>query len=173
MLSSLSEAFLARNRGLLLADEAILFCRVIHLLRVACKTTPSWMPNPILPTFFMPFGNAWPAVLAAVRKDLNSFLPKHLGLIVGLLNDWAISISIWLSEPPGLKDAVPIAHALLPLVDDYGGKEQLEQMLLVIVKAPTGDPLAFRDLVHRAQTQTQDRVAREFVELLISGLHSN
>ena len=42
LLSSSAASFLERHRELLLENDRQLLHRVIHLLRVACKTTPSW-----------------------------------------------------------------------------------------------------------------------------------
>ena len=105
LLSSSAASFLERHRGLLLENERHLLRRVIHLLRVACKTTPRWLPfgERLPPLFFVPHGTAWAAVLRIVREKLDTMLPDDTGLVLGLIEDWATSVCVVDALPGGLK----------------------------------------------------------------------
>ncbi len=169
--SSAGGEFLKRNGSLLTSHGGALLRRVIHLVRVACKTTPPWAKKAVVPTWFVPSGPAWPAVLRLVREELSLFVPREVGLVAGLLSDWASGIVWWENVPAGANDAVSIAHALLPLVDDYSSKDLRKTVLGVIVKAPSGDLVEFSKLADRAtNSDRDDQVAKEFGELLLSGL---
>ena len=78
--------FVTRNHALLAAENGRLLRRVIHLVRVACKTTPPWART-VQPTWFIPDGPAWAAALRVVHEELGRFLPGEVGLIAGLLTD--------------------------------------------------------------------------------------
>lgn len=76
LLSSSAPGFLARQSEALLANEGRLLVRVIHLLRVTCKTTPRWLPgNVAVPSQLLaPTGDAWPPVLKIVSDGLPCLL---------------------------------------------------------------------------------------------------
>jgi hypothetical protein len=103
LLSSSAAGFLERHRGLLLENKHHLLPRVMHLLRVACKTTPRWWPfGQQLPAwFFVPHGTAWAAVLHIMKEELDSMLPGHAGLVLGLIEDWATGVAWWMPCPEG------------------------------------------------------------------------
>jgi hypothetical protein len=162
--------FVTRNHTLLAAQNGTLLRRVIHLVRVACKTTPPWART-VQPMWFVPDGPAWVAALKVVPEELALFLPGDIGLIAGLLTDWASGIAWWMRTPAGAAEAATIAFKLLPHVDVYDRKEQLKNILKVILKVPTGNPAEFALLVERAVARDRsDHVADEFSELILSGM---
>lgn len=171
--SSAAGDFFSRNRSLLTANSGSLLRRVIHLVRVACKTTPHWAKGVVVPTWFIPFGPAWPAALKIVREELPLFVPSTIGLVVGLLSDWASSIAWWAPVPDGASDAVAIAHALLPHVDSHSSRDLRKSVLSVIAKAPSGDLAEFARLADRAaKADRHDHAAEELGQLLLTGLDS-
>ena len=155
LLSSSAASFLERHRGLLLENERHLLRRVIHLLRVACKTTPRWLAfrsSGYQPLFFVPHGTAWAAVLRIVKEELDTMLPDDAGLVLGLIEDWATSVAWWMPYPEGSEDAGKIAFGLLPHLDGYGHDNMRKRALQVIAKIPKADSDAFLELVDRACT---------------------
>jgi hypothetical protein len=173
LLSSTGGNLIARNTDLLLAQNGSLLRRIIHILRVACKTTPPWLSGDevLAIMFLVPHGPAWPAVLALVRNHLDLFLPGDLALLLGLVEDWSGSVAWWEPSPPGAGDAVAIAHALLPHLNHYNTEKQRKTALGVIAKVPTADEPSFLGLVKRAAEKKQrDLAARDFAEILLSGI---
>lgn len=175
LLSSSAASFLDRHRGLLLENGHHLLLRVIHLLRVACKTTPRWWPfGQQLPAlFFVPHGTAWAAVLRVVNEELDTMLPENASLILGLIEDWATSVSWWEPYPEGSEAASKIAFGLLPYFDNYGRNNMRKHALQVIAKIPRVDNDAFLGLVDRACMHNRDdSTACDFAELLLDGRSS-
>lgn len=168
-------AFLERQSTLLLAEDALQLRRVIHLIRVACKTTPTWLPpgSRIPPVFFVPQGDAWSAVLRLIREHRASLLPKYTPLIAGLLADWTAIIQPNQLLPAGSADACAIAHALLPHLSDYHSQRSLERMVQLLAMIPLADEFAFRRLLSEAASGSTSRsVADAVQETLLTSLHS-
>ena len=95
--SSSSAAFLERYRAELLANDNQLFRQVIHILRVACVTTPAWLGNSAAgPSLLnVPDGLAWASVLRLVQGCLTSFIREEdRPLLLGLIEDWARGVSL-------------------------------------------------------------------------------
>jgi hypothetical protein len=174
LLSSSAASFLARHRELLLENERHLLRRVIHLLRVACKTTPRWLPfgERLPPLFFVPHGSAWAAVLRIVNAELDAMLPDKAGLVLGLIEDWASGVSWWIPYPEGSENAGQIAFALLPHLNYYVRKDMRKRVLQVILKIPKADSGGFLELVDRACTPDRDDpTSGKLAELLLEGLN--
>lgn len=173
LLSPTVAAILTQIRDDLLANDDLLLRRVIHLMRVACKTTPPWI-RPLgqaRSIWLVPYGPAWPAVLRLVREELGNLARADVGLVVGAVVDWAQGIAWWAPYPAGIDDAAAICHQLLPRFGGYGRSDVRRQLLDVIVKIPKGDEAAFADLARRASLLNhEDRTAEEFAELLLLGL---
>lgn len=103
LLSSSAEDFLLRNRDELLADEGRLLVRVIHLLRVACKTTPFWLDGAkgLTSQLLVPTGTAWAPVLGIVRDELEALLPQQFNIVLGLVEDWSQQVTYRNPKPAG------------------------------------------------------------------------
>jgi hypothetical protein len=172
LLSSSAASFLERHRGLLLENESHLLRRVIHLLRVACKTTPRWLPfgERLPPLFFVPHETACAAVLRIVSAELASMLPENVGLILGLIEDGTTNVALWAPYPEGSAEAGKIAFDLLPHLESYGHGDMRKHALQVLVKIPRADSDAFLGFVDRACTRNRnDRAADDLAELLLEG----
>jgi len=171
--SSGAAQFLDRHTALLLANDAELLRRVIHLIRVACKTTPTWLPTGTrLPAvYFVPQGEAWSAVLRVVREHLPVLTPRYTPLLVGLINDWTGAIHVNDTLPPGSGDASAIAHAMLPHLTDYRAEKSLEQVVRLLAMIPLADEAAFRQLLANS-AKAKRHVAQALKDTLLLSLQS-
>jgi gluconate kinase len=173
LLASTAPRFVQQHEHLLLADDAQLLRRLIHLLRVACKTTPAWLGlhDDAAPVFFVPHGTAWAAVLALIARNITALVPRDIPLLVGLLEDWGHGISRWSPYPAGADDAARVAFHLLPFLDDYRSEEHRKDVLKVIVKVPKAASALFLQLVERARANDRrDRAADDLAELLLEDM---
>lgn len=170
--SSSARAFLQRQGSVLLTNDGHLLVRLIHLLRVSCKTLPQWLrgggmvPSQLL----LPHGEAWQGMLEVVRTGIDCLLPKNLGLLLGLLEDWVRGVEWAHPEPPGFQDAGRIAFAILGHLTGYQTDETRKRALKIIAMIPRADAGAFEGLLERgAMRDRDDRVASDFAEILLTG----
>ena len=173
LLSGSAKDFLTRQAINLLKDRADSLIRVIHLLRVACKSLPHWLNvNAHVPSVLLqPKGNAWAAVISIVKDAINDLLPENTSLILGLLEDWSKSVTWQNPEPAGFQDAGIIAYSLLQHLEGYRRDDQLKRALKIIAKIPKSNPEAFNDLIDRAcQMNREDTVASEFTEIILPAM---
>lgn len=173
LLASTAAAFIDAHQQLLLAEDAQLLRRMIHLLRVACKTTPAWLGlhGAAAPMFFVPHGSAWAPVLALIAANLSSFTPRDTALLVGLLEDWAQGVSVRSPYPRGADSAAAIAFHLLPSLDNYHNEQHRKRVLKVVAKIPKAASALFLQLVDRATAKDRhDRAAHDLAELLLENM---
>ena len=175
LLSSSARAFLTRHRHSLLENDAQLLIRVIHLLRVACKAVPGWLggessvPSQIL----LAEGDAWSAIIEIVNENIESLLPNNIGILLGLLEDWAASIEWNAPQPSGFHEAGDIVFELLAHLDGYEFKDMRKRLVKVIAKIPKSNDAAFEDLVIRGNSlDRSDHAATDLAEILLTGLES-
>lgn len=170
LLSENAGEFVRRNQSLLLANGADLLNRVIHLMRVACKAAPPWLPNVggTSSLMLVPEGSAWASVLEIVHQNVRQFLPHGQSLLIGLIEDWSRAVAWWSPAPAGIEHAAGIAFALLPYLDGYESKNQRRTVLEVISKIPHGQPDQFVALIRKAQSKDEhDDVLDDFAELAL------
>lgn len=171
--SSQAARFIQQNQALLLVDNCALLRRVIHLLRVACRSKPDWIRSGRgLPSVLLiPAGSGWAPALEVVASAMDKFLPAEVTLLVGFIEDWARSVAVWLRYPSGSADAARIAFGVLPHLDGYGLDELRKRVLEVIAKIPKAEGEKFIELVERGRAGLrEDHAAREFAELLLEGM---
>ncbi len=171
--SSSSATFLDRHREELFANDKQLLRRVIHLLRVACVTTPAWLKSTVAHAslFNVPDGPAWACVLRLVRDHLASFTASDHLLLLGFIEDWARGVSWQFPYPAGAEFVVAIAHWLLPSFSDYNSNDQRKRTLQVIAKIPNADPERFAALLRGSRTDgKRDRAADEFRAIIFGGI---
>jgi hypothetical protein len=164
-----SPAFLERQSTRLLENNKELLRRVIHLLRVACVTTPPWVSSSAHYGSLLnaPDGPAWPPVLRLVQTHIDGFASMDRPLLLGLIEDWCRGVSIWTPYPDGAEAVAPIAHWLLPKFDNYRSEDQLKRTLKVIAKIPTADTARFEALLRGTdEDDKRDRVGDDFRELI-------
>ncbi|WP_239681316.1 AAA family ATPase [Ectothiorhodospira variabilis] len=165
--------FLERHRETLLDNGGRLLVRVIHLLRVACKTSPRWLHDASqLPSqMLVASGEAWSAVLELVLGGIDGVLPEQMPILLGLMEDFANSIDWRDPEPKGCEETAKIGFHLLGYLDDYRTDQMRKRTLTVIAKVPRGDENAFKGLVDRAMADgNRGRLADEVSEVLLGGI---
>jgi hypothetical protein len=170
LLSSSAKDFLVRNRNDLLDENGSLLARVIHLLRVACKTAPSWLDGAkgLTSQLLVPTGSAWAPILEIVSAELEALLPQHFGVVLGLVEDWSQQVTYWDAEPSGYEAAGEIIVRLLNDLGGYGANDQRDRALEVLAKVPGAVPESFKDLLERAGEDNPDNVASDFADLLLT-----
>lgn len=163
-------ALIEKHRAELLSAEKQLLKRVIRLVRVACVTTPAWLPGGAA-LFNVPDGPAWAALLSVVQSGWQDFGVEDSLLLLGLLEDWAKSVSPHTPYPQGAVPAAAIAHSLVSRFDDYSHEEELKRTLQIIAKIPNAERVRFIELLsHVASSRRdRDRVAGQLQNLVFTG----
>lgn len=175
LLSDSSQDFLTRQAEVLLKNDANLLIRVIHLLRIACKSTPHWLNNAKhLPSVFLhPDGDAWAAVISIVKDSINILAAENISLILGLVDDWSNLVAWNNPEPDGFFDVGVIIYRLLPELDGYRRDSNLKRALKILIKIPKSNPEEFVKLIDRAcNRDREDTIARELSETLLPEMGS-
>lgn len=169
-----SPDFLVRHEAQLLANDRALLKRVIHLLRVACVTTPAWLTGTrghgsILN---VPDGPAWAAVLGLIHRNIDSFTPQERPLLLGLIEDAVRNVSWWAPELDGAEFVAGISHWLLEGYDNYYSEDSRKRVLQVIAKIPKADADRFEAVLRGIvkEGERRDRIAEDFREIIFSGL---
>ena len=174
LLSQSARNFVERQRGQLLADDAGLLVRLIHLTRVACKGVPRWLNDVGTPPSVLlePEGEAWQAVLEAVADGVELLVPAHTGAIVGMLEDWSIGANWESPLPDGAVAAGKIAFSVLEGLGDYWNDDLRKRVLKVIARVPRANGEGFDELIKRAldRATRRDSLSREFAEVLLYGI---
>jgi hypothetical protein len=171
--SPASAAFLERHSAELFANNKQLLRRVIHLLQVACVTTPAWLETTIAHAslFHVPDGPAWACVLRLVQGNLGAFTEGDHALLLGLIEDCARGVFWQCPYPEGAESVAAIAHWLLPGFDDYRSKDQRKRTLQVIAKIPNADRDRFAALLQGIRDgEERDRAAEDFREIIFEGM---
>ena len=167
-----SRTFLERHVSELLADDRDLLRRVIHLLRVACMTTPGWLPDSAASRSLLinvPAGAAWASVLKIVQTHIGTFTASEQPLLLGLIRDWASGVSWWHPYPDGAESVVSIAHSLLPCFDGFRSKDAHRQVLNVIASIPKADATRFESLLlGNVESGKRDRTTDIFRDIIFS-----
>lgn len=167
--------FLARNEADLLTNDRVIFKRVIHLLRVACMTSPAWLADVRghNSTLSEPDGPVWATVTGLVHRNMDSFGSEDAPLLLALIEDAVRGVSWWAPAIEGAEDIAGIAHWLLPRAGSSRRRgDARKRVLKVIAKIPKADPVRFEAVV-RGQIQegwNHDPVAEEFRNLLLTSL---
>jgi hypothetical protein len=168
-----SPSLLGRRATELIANDHQLLKRLIHLLRIACVTTPAWLPPSAEQgsVFNVPDGPSWATILSMVDSEIERIAAKDRLLMLGLIEDWARGVSWWLPYPGGAESAARIAYAMLPHFDTYSDKGAGQRTLKVIAKIPKGDPARFEVLLRGASNGDEhDRTSEAFQDVIFSGL---
>jgi hypothetical protein len=162
--SSTAEKFLTDFGPKLLENDAQLIARVIHLVRVACKTVSPLQP-PGLSEFgqlHVPAGKAWPTLLAFVARNWNVIPAAHYSLVIGFVEDWASGISWMTPYPDGFESAGELVEKLLPVTHvGYRGKGGKQRVVDLLLKSPKGTESLFKQLVERAKVKRNRRIRHE------------
>lgn len=173
LLSDAAPAFVDGCRSRVAEGDTELLRQLVHLLSVACKSPPTWLPQTSLQSeLLVPVGPAWEPVLDLVCEHLPTQPNGDALLFLSLIEDWSKAINISSPTPRGAPSAGRIASHLLPLFDEYNFSKARKRTLGIILKIPRYSP-AFTDLAQRAKIRGRDdRIAREFTDLAVSTLSS-
>jgi hypothetical protein len=146
--SGAAKALIESNESDLLANDRANLKRVIHLVRLACLTTPEWAQGHV-GAFSLPKGPAWSALLGVVRRTWtkSEFESESALLVLGLVDDWAKGVSLKEPYPEGSEDAAAIAHELLDSFDDYSHEEELKRTIQILAKIPNADAARYRAIL--------------------------
>jgi hypothetical protein len=166
--------FLSRHEAELLTNDRAILKRVIHLLRVACVTSPAWLADVRGHSSILnvPEGTVWATVLRLVHRNIDSFGPEDAPLLLALIEDAVRGVSWWAPDIDGAVHVAAIAHWLLPRFDHYRGGDTRQRILKVIAKIPKADP-ARLEAALRGQSgegRRRDAVAEELREILLADL---
>ena len=173
LVSSSSATFLERHVTELLAHDNRLFRQVIHLLRIACVTVPSWLGTLPAPTSLLnvPDGPAWGSVLKLVQNHLTSFGQDDNLLLLGLIKDWARSVNPQNPYPDGAEAVSAIAHGLLPYFSSYRLDDQRATLLQIIAKIPKANPERFTNLLlGNHDSERQNSITDDFRRIIFAEL---
>jgi len=171
LLSEMAGDFLAGCIDRIEGGDSQLLNQIIHVLRVACKSSPRWLSIPGLPSHMLiPIGPGWVPVLQMVSRLIHSLLPENALLILGLVEDWAKQIDWNNASPAGFTEAGLIVDALLPCFDGYRFDDARKRTLEVLLKIPRAVP-RFRGLIARAETcDRRDYAASELADLILGSV---
>lgn len=170
--SPASTAFLESHRDVLFANEKNLLRRIIHLLRVACVTTSTWLGTATFrpSQFNVPEGPAWACILRLIHSNLDLFGDGDRSLLLGLIEDWARGVTWQAPYPEGAESVAAIAHWLLGDWGEYGADDHRKRTFSVIAKIPNADRERFIVLLRGdPNKQRRDGTTREFREIVLDG----
>jgi hypothetical protein len=166
--------FLTRHEVELLANDRAILKRVIHLLRVACVTSPAWLADVRGHSSILsvPEGSVWTTVVRLVHRNIDSFGPDDAALLLALIEDAVRGVSWWAPDIDGAEHVAGIAHWLLPRFDNYRGGDIRQRTLKVIAKNPKAAPACFETILRGQikEKRGRDRVAEEFRNIILAGL---
>lgn len=167
-------AFLESRGPQLMANNAALLKRVIHLLRVACVGTPSWSPgDALLPQAFSePIGPSWPVVLRLVQENIEEFSPAERVSLISLLEDATRGLSWWAPTLDGAEFVAAAAYRILEDLGDYRTKDSRRRVLKVIAKIPKADATRFETVLRGTVEEhgRLDEVAEDFRQMILFGM---
>ena len=165
--SAAAELLVNSHESTLLSNDRQKLKRVIHLVRLACVTTPAWTRGNV-GAFSVPKGAVWPALLGVVRRGWSDFDSESSLLVLGFVEDWARGVSLDEPYPPGADDAAMIAYALLESFDDYSHEDELKRTIKIIAKIPNSDASRYEQLLSTPRQKGRDRshIAEELQEML-------
>lgn len=161
--SDSASGFIHRAEALLLDKGKILYKRLIHVLRTACKG-----PNDLLlsaygmaafrnhlalgTVFVIPAGSGWRELILFTHRHIDAFDLQDADTVLGLLNDWAQGFGSSDSLPPEASAAAQICikyWQLLTVPSFYA--DRLEQdFLKLLFKIPHAAPTEVSALIHSA-----------------------
>ncbi len=157
LLSSTAADFIVRNEDTLVANNLSLLRQCIHLVRVACKTSPPWLQNREATnvTRLVPAGPAWGAIVDLAYKHQGTFGADDRPLLVGLLTDWSLSVTSTQPYPSGADSAARLAHLLLPADEDYSFRSDGLNQALAAVMLKVPKPVE-KELHERVRASVED-----------------
>lgn len=175
--SDAAPGFLASLQGRLLADQAALLRRVIHLVRVGCKTvSPLAASIDVTMRWHIPSGKAWEVLLDFLAVNWADVPQPMAPLITAFLEDWVQCVSFATPYPAGSASVGCILRELLNSTEDLYGRRSAGQRLVdLLLRVPHADSQLFLDMVRRAtaaQPHSEDELAEAFAKTLMKPMKS-
>lgn len=165
---------LTRHEADLLANDRAILKRVIHLLRVACMTSPAWLADVRGHSSILsePEGAVWATVVGLVHRHIGNFGPEDATLLLALIEDAVRGVSWWAPDIVGAEHVASIAHWLLRSFDHYRGRSTRKRILTVIAKIPKAAPARFEAILRGRirEGRRRDPIAEEFRDIILAGL---
>ena len=168
--SSVSGNLLQRHSTDLFANNRQILRRIIHLLRVACVTTPPWLggAGAVASIMHVPEGTVWAAILRLIAENLESLEPSDLPLLVGLAEDAARGVNWQTPYPEGAEYISRIANWLLPHFEGYRSEAKRKRVLKIIAKLPKCNREDFSKLLAGdTDVDGRDRLSDDFRKLVL------
>jgi hypothetical protein len=155
----------------LLAGDCSLLRRAVHLLRVACRRSPTGVPakakTPSL--LLLPDGSGWDAMPPVLLKAKGSLLTSDIFWLLGFLEDW-IKAARQLVKPIGAEEVAVLCDVLLSCTQhiNHGHRNAYRKRVICIL---LGIPLAaeqrLRSMVDAALSDDEgSRESRDILELV-------
>jgi hypothetical protein len=167
-----AKSLIESNEDDLISNDRKNLRRVIHLVRLACLTTPEWARGHV-GAFSLPKGASWAALIGVVKRHWSESEaePEKALLILGLVEDWAKGVSLKEPYPEGAEDVAAIVHELLDVFDGYSHKEDLKRAIQILAKIPKADIARYQKILLTPRQTGYDRseVPEELHEMLFSG----
>jgi len=153
LLAADAAEILRRNSAALIADRHALLRRAVHLLRVAGKTSPSFVRDIAeMPGIFLrPIGSAWGALMILIEQEIEDFGRNDVEFLTAFLEDLVKLGNGTDRYPPGAESAARVAWRLLPADGDlYRPNSLAERLGKIVVALPR--PVA-AELTQRVKSQ--------------------
>ena len=168
--SAAAGSLVSSHEAELLSNKRQNLKRVIHLVRLACVTTPAWAQGS-LGALSVPRGTVWAALLGVVRRGWSHLDAEGSLLVLGLVEDWARGVLRDDPYPPGADDTGAIAYTLLDSFDNYSHEDELGRTIQIISKIPNANANRYEELLLTSRQPGRDRsrVAEKLQEVLFCG----
>ena len=155
--------FISRLERQLLDGDKVLFKRLVHILRTACKgPNESMLRNFGLATFrshealgavfVIPVGSGWRELILFTHRNLEAFSLQDADTVLSLLQDWAQGIG---PSDPLPTEAQPVAQICLKYwglltAPDLWAKKMEQDFLKILFKIPHAAPDEVTSLIRTA-----------------------
>jgi len=171
-------AALSKLKTGLLANKKELLKRAIHLLRTACKAPNTGLMKSMGLDGFMageigllltqPYGGGWAGTIKLIADNLSEFdLRNDVGIVSGLLKDWAASIEYDKPVNDTQREAAKIClHFHNLLIEDDALYSRLDTTFAkILLKFPMAAPEGVRKIFHDVfvSEHSRDKGLVEFV----------
>lgn len=156
--SSAADQFLSQFGSMLMEDDAYLIRRVIHLVRVACKTVSPLAPKGTndLFSWHIPSGEAWPALLRFLAERWSELPENSYPLVIGFLEDWAKATYV-VDYPEGADSAGELLTKLLPVSKGGYRSGEKKRVMALLIRIPLKASALILDLMAKAAAKTARR----------------
>lgn len=150
--SEASGSFMQTFADRLLESEADWLQRLLHLIRVGCKTVSPLAANvEASARWHVPTGNAWALLLRFTQQHWTSLPHSMDALVLSFVEDWALTVSLSDPYPAGADSAGLLIEKLLARHGE-GARSWVshERLIDLLLKIPAANKPLFEALTLRA-----------------------